>query len=221
MKTDEAIKREIIEQLFWDDRVNASHIKVDISDGNVTLTGNVPNYNSLRAALEDTYSLREVVSVINNLAVEYPGTQSLPTDLKLKTNIEGILLMNSSIDPSGITVTVHDGVATVDGSVDSYWKKLKISELALDVTGIKDVVYRVSVVPTNDFFDKAIAQDIINALERNVFIDVNNVDVKVNDGVVTLSGTVQDWRSVYAVLNIVNHTSGVLDVKNQLLIARK
>ena len=218
-KTDEAIKKDTVDQLFWDDRVDASNIKVDVTDGVVTLSGHVPNYNVLRSALEDTYSLREVRSIVNNLVVEYPCTQALPTDYNLQTNIEGILLLNSGIDSSNISVSVKDRIATLDGSVDSYWKKLKVAELVLDVTGILGVVNRLSVVPSKDFLDKAIAEDIIKALDRNVFIDVNDIDVVVEDGIVAISGTVQDWPAYYAALNTAKHTSGVLDVKDNLTIA--
>lgn len=218
-KTDEIIKKDVVDQLFWDDRVDASNIKVDVSKGAVTLSGNVPNHNALRSALEDTFALREVRSIVNNLIVEYPGSQSLPTDYNLRTNIEGILLLNSSIDSSEIDVNVQDRVATLEGSVDSYWKKLKAEELTFDVTGIMGVNNLLSVVPSQDVLDKTIAEDIIKAFNRNVFIDVNDVDVQVEDGMVTLFGTVQDWSAQQAALNIAKYTSGVRDVKNDLTIA--
>lgn len=218
VKTDETIKKDTVEQLYWDDRVNASDVKVDVNDCVVTLSGKVPNYNAMRSALESTYALREVDSVINNLAVEYADAKSLPTDYSLQTNIEGILLLSSSIDSSNLSVSVQSGIATIDGSVDAYWKKQKVDELVMDVTGIIGVVNRISVVPSKDFLDKAIAEDIVQALDRNALINVNEIDVIVEDGVVTLSGTVQDWPALQAALNTAKYTSGVVDVMDVLAI---
>lgn len=215
-KADEAIKKDVMDQLFWDDRVDASNLKIDVAGGVVTLSGKVPNYNALRSAIEDTDSIREVQSVVNKVSVEYPETHELPSDHDLQDNLQRMLMLISSIDSTNVRVSVDRNVATIDGTVDSYWKKLKVAELALDVTGIKSVINRLSVVPTKDYLDKEIAEDIVKAFDRNIFIDVNEVDVEVGDGIVTLSGKVQDRAAMNTALNIVKHTSGVVDVVNNL-----
>jgi len=49
--TDEKIKKQVVDQLYWDARVDASDVKVEVSDRNVILTGTVPSYG-VRQAVE-------------------------------------------------------------------------------------------------------------------------------------------------------------------------
>ena len=50
IRTDQAIKRDLIDELYWDHRVDASDVKAEVVNGKVTLTGNVPSYSARSAA---------------------------------------------------------------------------------------------------------------------------------------------------------------------------
>jgi len=54
-KTDELIKKDVIEQLVRDDRIDASNIHIEVSNGTVTLRGEVPTYFSKTSAFEDAW----------------------------------------------------------------------------------------------------------------------------------------------------------------------
>ncbi|MFO7783893.1 MAG: BON domain-containing protein [Thermodesulfobacteriota bacterium] len=64
-RTDERIKKDVVDELYWDDRVNASEVYVEVSNGTVTLRGEVPTYFSKTAAHDDALEILGVVSVRN------------------------------------------------------------------------------------------------------------------------------------------------------------
>ncbi len=74
------------------------------------------------------------------------------------------------------------------------------------------------VVPTEQPIDEAIARDIEAALGRNINVNVEDVTVEVENGVVTLTGTVPTWAAWRAAYNTAIYTSGVVDIVDQLVI---
>jgi hypothetical protein len=52
-RKDEDIKKDIVDALYWDRRVDASLVTVTVSDGNVMLGGSVPDRAALEAAEDD------------------------------------------------------------------------------------------------------------------------------------------------------------------------
>ncbi|MGM0687210.1 MAG: BON domain-containing protein [Promethearchaeati archaeon] len=217
-RTDEAIKKDIIDELYWDNRVDSSDITVQVDNGDVTLNGTVSDYTSSKNAVLDAWDAEGVTEVKNNLEVEIPTEVSVPTDSEIKSNIADMLEWNASIDASEIEVDVSAGVVTLDGVVDAYWKKLRAEDVTSRATGVLNVVNELAVVPTEDVLDKAIAEDVISALETKFTVNADDVDVKVEDGIVTLSGTLPSWTSYRAAMDAAENTLGVTDVVDQLII---
>ncbi|MBD3343385.1 MAG: BON domain-containing protein [Candidatus Lokiarchaeota archaeon] len=218
MKTQEEIKKDVVDQLYWDYRVDASKVKVKIDGSTVNLEGSVANYNAKNNAELDAWSIEGVSIVHNNLEVEYPPTLELPTDEEIKTNVESTLILNNDIDSSTVDVSVTGGIVTLKGSVDAYWKKVKAENLISDLTGVISILNKLTIVPTKSFVDQDIAEDIISSISRNINVDVENVNVKVENGVVTLSGTVSDWSAYTATMEAARYTAGVVDINDNLII---
>lgn len=106
----------------------------------------------------------------------------------------------------------------MDGTVDAYWKKVRAEKLVADVSGVLDIINRLTVVPSHDIVDESLAEEIINALSRINGIEVSHIDIEVNDGHVLLRGSVPDWNAFRAVENTVHSAGGIRDVSNDLLI---
>jgi len=68
--------------------------------------------------------------------------------------------------------------------------------------------------------DKIIADDVRAAIERKRNIDIEDVDISVDRGVITLTGTVPDWEARRAAVNAAEFTKGVTDVKDELTVQR-
>jgi len=217
-RTDEEIKKDVVDQLYWDGRVDASDVKVEVDDGTVTLTGTVPNYTAYEGADEDAWAMSGVRYVRNDLTIKYPPGVKVPEDSKIKENIENLLLWQPNIDSTDIDVSVNNGWITLRGSVDAYWKKVRAEALILNLSGVMGITNELAVVPTEKLMDKAIADDIEAAMERDFNIDVDLIDVKVENGRVTLTGSVPSLPAFRSVQRIVENTPGVLMFDNELVI---
>jgi len=217
-RIDEQIKKEVVDQLYWDTRIDASDVKVEVTNGVVTLSGTVPDYMGFRAAGNDVWDIPGVLRVDNRLIVRYPAEVSIPGKGEMVGLIENMIRWNANLDETKITVTSEDGRIKLEGSVDSYWKKSKAEEIVHDVVGVVEVVNELAVVPTDDILDEAIGEELMGALERNIYVDPDAINVKVERGEITLSGSVENSLTLRAAVDTARHTPGVTDVVNNLTL---
>jgi len=66
--------------------------------------------------------------------------------------------------------------------------------------------------------DERIREDVSEILERDPHVNASEIEVMVKDGVVTLSGTVDHRLAKRHAEDIIEHASGVTDVKNELKV---
>jgi len=217
-RKDETIKKEVVDQLYWDNRVDADDVTVHVDNGQVRLKGTVPTHGARSSAVTDTWMIDGVTSVNDQIEVELAPEVEIPTDAEIQENIENILSWNSDIDVMDIDVSVEGGVVTLEGTVDEYWKKWKAVELASDVSGVIDVLDELTVVPTGSFIDKDIAETIRDAFDRNLYIDADDITVEVEHGKVTLTGVVPTNFVRSKAGDIASYTAGVIEVNNNLVV---
>jgi osmotically-inducible protein OsmY len=215
-RTDENIKRDIVDQLYWDSRVNAADIKVEVLDGIATLSGKVNTANARYSASSDAWMIKGITDVNNDLEVIYRTDLNLPTDNQIKSQAESTLLWNADIDSSNIEVSVSEGVVTLNGTVDSLWKKWEVEQTVYRNFGVIAVENHLTIVPTKSIVDQDIAEDIEKALDRNFYIDAENISVKVDRGIVTLTGEVTSTIARTQAEDIAMYTAGVMNVENKL-----
>lgn len=213
---DEDIDKQIVDQLYWDNRVKASQVAVTVNKGAVKLTGQVESYQAKYTAALDAYQVRGVKFVENHLTVKYPNLRS---DKQIKENVETSLDWDFDIDSRKIAVSSDDGAVKLLGTVDAFWKKIVAENDAARVDGVTEIRNELAIVTTDKWSDKVIAKDIEEALRRNLNVEVNDVDVRVGRGKVTLTGQVPDWTARNAADTSALYTYGVKSVHNMLSIA--
>lgn len=218
MRNDEDIKVDVAKQLKWDARIDASDVSIKVDNGKVDLEGNVPTMTAKSAAFDDAYLVDGVLSVYNNLDVEIPAAKTTPTDAEIRDNVVTALSINSDVESYKIDVTVDKGWVTLEGTVNAYWEKVSAENEALDINGVLGVSNNLGVVPTESYLDENIAEDIISALERNVHVNADDIDVKVEDGKVTLDGTVKTYTAKNAAFDSALYTPGVITVNNRIIV---
>ena len=218
VKTDEQIKQDVTNQLTWDSRVDASDVTVAVEDGEVTISGTVPSYSAFSAARDITSSVRGVTEVTNLLTVKFPTTFVKPTDEDIKNNVMSLLKWNFDVDAYDLEVMVENGLVTLEGTVDSYWEKVSAESDAERASGVIDVVSKLAVVPTEKVSDELLAERIMDRIEQNTVADVDQINVEVEDGEVTLSGTVPSWYVWSSVYDAAQYTAGVMDIDDELEI---
>jgi osmotically-inducible protein OsmY len=216
MLTDELVKTKITDQLYWDHRIDASEVKIVVEEGRVTLSGSVPTYTAKEAASDDAWLVDGVTWVDNQLSVKYAPALTPPADTEIAQNVRGKLRWNPNFAAHKIEVEVENGLVTLEGTVDAYWKKIQLEREAQSVLGVIDVVNKVAVVPTEEYADERIAQDIVDAMDRNRRVNSENVNVSVEEGQVVLTGTVPTWTAKNAAFDSAFYTPGVRDVDDQV-----
>ena len=214
------IEKDVHERLQWDSRVDGAEIEVSVSDGNVILSGIVKTYLAGKAAEMDAYIIPGVKKVINNLSVVYPRRTS---DDKIAERIRSMVDWSADVDGSQIEVTVRSGAVFLQGVVKSYWEKMKTEEIASNTEGVTAIVNTVTVFPSGNYEDELITENIVHALDKNIFIDphVVKVYVKAESGKVILNGKVPTWAAHEAIVHVVFCTPGVIDVVDNLTIGMK
>jgi osmotically-inducible protein OsmY len=103
--------------------------------------------------------------------------------------------------------------------VDAYWKREKVNDVVINIKGVIDVENHLAVVPTKSILDKDIAKDIEAALKRNVYVNAENITVKVEDGIATLTGTLSSYYARSVAENAAAFTPGVIDVNDKVVLA--
>jgi osmotically-inducible protein OsmY len=122
------------------------------------------------------------------------------------------------INRSEITISADNGIVTLAGYVDSYWKYIRMRDLCNDVVGVLGVINNIVVVPPRELIDKAIEESIYNALERNLISNRNSITVGVNNGTVILSGNVNSWIEYRNILDITENIPGINDIIDDLFV---
>jgi osmotically-inducible protein OsmY len=72
MKTDADIRRDVESELRWDPSIDDTRVGVAVSNGLVTLTGDVPNYSDRWAADDIAKRVSGVRAIANDIQVKIP-----------------------------------------------------------------------------------------------------------------------------------------------------
>jgi osmotically-inducible protein OsmY len=144
----------------------------------------------------------------------------MKTDTELQQDVMNELKWEPSITAAEIGVGVRDGVVTLSGYVDSYWKKWAAERTAARVFGVKAVAEEIQVRLPGSLkrSDEDIGGAAANALEWNVAVPYDRVKLQVEHGVVTLSGEVDWWYQKDATEDAVRKLTGVVLVRNHITV---
>jgi osmotically-inducible protein OsmY len=142
------------------------------------------------------------------------------TDTQIQTDVLSELKYDARVQPNEIGVAVKDGVVTLTGWVDSYTKKWAAEEAAHRVRGVKAVANDIEVrlSTDNERTDADIAAAAVRALEWDAFISVDNLDVTVSKGWVTLKGSVEWQYQKNDAERVVRRLTGVKGVTNLITV---
>jgi osmotically-inducible protein OsmY len=142
------------------------------------------------------------------------------TDSDIKVDVEAELEWDPRVNPNEIGVAVKDGVVTLTGWVDSYTKRFSAEEAAHRVRGVKAVANEIEVrLPSSsERTDADIAAAAVRALEWDAAVDIDNLDVTVSKGWVTLKGSVEWQFQKEDAERVVRRLTGVKGVSNLLTV---
>lgn len=212
-RTDAEIEKSVRDAFLYDPRVQIFEIEVDAEFGTVTLSGTVDNLAAKKAAEEDAENTVGVWSVINNIDVR---PEPYVEDEEIVRRVENALGRDPYVARHDITVTCYNGKVFLHGDVNTEFEKDQAEDAAWSILGVVDVQNNINVrerwVLKTDW---EIERDVEDQLFWSPFVDSDEVNVEVENGTVTLTGTVDTWRE-YTEAAENAYQGGAKKVDNQL-----
>lgn len=214
--SDSEIRDAMRRALKRDPRVDPDHVEVSVEDGVVRMRGTVHSVPAQRAAAAIARRTTGVLAVSENLTVDLAEPRP---DAEVEADIEQALAASPVVDSPELEVEVSDGAVTLTGLADSDYERFRASEVVENVRGVRRVFNRIDVEEregltyepyaddtyvydhawyeqppaTNTLSDVEIAKEIRDELWWSPFVDSEDVAIVVNDGIATLTGTVDSW----------------------------
>lgn len=144
----------------------------------------------------------------------------IKNDERLKKYVADELMWDLSTNATTIGVTVKEGVVTLSGHLSSYAEKHATERAAWRVSGVKGVAVEIDVNIPGSFkrTDEDIAKSALDAIYWHVWIPKDSVNVRVENGWITLSGNVEYEYQRNAVKKAVLYLQGVRGVDNEIRI---
>ena len=210
------IEKMVRDRLTWDDRIDESQIKVSIKEGIATLKGCVSSYPERVLAEIETQMVTKIKSVVNEIEVKFPDSLEMHSDQDIKEAMYCLLNANSEIKTNDVKVSINNGSIFLEGTVNSFWKSDKIRKMASKISGVISVTNKITIIPDEKISDEEIANLIFNSMQNCVQVDAYNINVEVEDGIVSLSGILSSMSEYDEAIDIVKSTKGVVDIKNSL-----
>ena len=114
----------------------------------------------------------------------------MKTNEELQKKVQDAIKWEPLLHAAEIGVIAKDGIVTLTGIVDDYYKKTEAENAAKKVGGVKAVVEKIEIQDTHHFVknDTDIAADLLQLFAENLFLPNNNITVKVENGWVMLEG---------------------------------
>lgn len=137
-----------------------------------------------------------------------------PDDTEITNAVIDELMITRGIDADLLTVETNDGIVTISGTTDNLLTKDRTTSVASTIKGVRSVVNEINVV--SDRLDAAVASDIVDALLSDPATDTWEIESSVDDGVVTLTGTVDSWQEKELVAKVVKGVDGVTGINNNV-----
>jgi osmotically-inducible protein OsmY len=142
------------------------------------------------------------------------------SDRDLREAVEDALDWEPIVNAKRIGVSAKDGVITLTGHVDSFPQKREAEKVAGLVSGVKAVACELEVaLPTPDEpTDEELARAASNAIGLNTLLPKGTIQVWVDNGRVTLEGTLDSQQQRKSADQCVRFLAGVKDVNNHIVI---
>ena len=224
-REDEDLVEDIGEALAGNPAVREIKVGVEVQDGTVTLTGPAYSWAEKQLVSQVVKQVWGVKELNNEMDLEL---RDIRLDRQVEQEITERLKWDVWVDASRIRVDVSEGHVTLAGIVGSAAEKSRARRLAL-IAGVKSVETGGLKVdwmmhhqtrreelprPSNEEIQKAVK----GALMHDPTLSRKQIDVEAMEGVVILSGIVDNLEARNAAENHARNTIGVWRVRNHIKV---
>lgn len=137
----------------------------------------------------------------------------------LQRDVSDAIKWEPLLSDAEISVSAHEGVVTLSGTVNSYIKKLEAEEAAKKVAGVKAVVDTIDIKLHNtENEDQVLANRVVQTLNLHSALLGNQIKISVEDGWVSLEGDLPTNYQKEAVNRSVKNLLGVRGVINNIQV---
>ena len=224
-RSDDEIRKDVKSSLFADPAADSYEIGVEVTNGEVTLTGTVNSWAEKNLSRLVVRDIPGVNKIIDKLEVRY---RERP-DPEIEADIKGLLATDVRINDNLIEVECNEGNVSLSGVVGSFYERVRahhksrvagvksVDSNSLDIQWwMRDKTQRYG--KGSDLTNQKIAEAIRLAFTQDPRIFSLNPDISVHKGVITLSGTVNNLKAKRAAEETALNTIGVRRVKNILKV---
>jgi osmotically-inducible protein OsmY len=215
--------------LLLSKHVSPFDIKVETSQAEVTLDGQVPSEQIKAVAGAIALDTSGVKEVHNNLGIN-PSTARNPetaglgeriADLEIKTLVSENLSQNAELADKRIATDVKSRTVTLSGTVATAAQKNQAEQIAWQVTGVQGVTDHLSATnaQTNpESPDDKLAHRVEFELYSTKAISLKTVQIHADSGTVTLTGNVSTRAEKLLAEKTAQSVEGVRKVVNSLAV---
>jgi osmotically-inducible protein OsmY len=232
---DAATNRKVKTALGLSKRLAGFDLDANTSGGVVSLTGRVPSEDAKSLAGEIAKDTPGVTEVKNDIAIEpgaQPSSESVHVeDLEIRVAILEAFAHSHELGGKNIEVKVDNRTVTLSGSVETQAQRNGAEQLARAVDGVSGVTNNLAVsnpqaateppaatsTPADPNAD--LAKRVEFELYKTEAFNTLTMQVKAQEGAVTLSGTVRSKAEQMLAERVAQSVSGVKKVTNDLKIA--
>ncbi|MBN8852064.1 MAG: hypothetical protein BGO55_26525 [Sphingobacteriales bacterium 50-39] len=138
------------------------------------------------------------------------------TDIEIKDDVMAQLKGEPALNAAMINVSVSHGVVTLSGEVDSYYKKMAAMDAIKVISGVRAIAddVHVGIYGGDSRTDTEIAEAAATAMSMHRDIDEKKIRISVDEGIVTLEGSVNWNFERRAVAEVIKGLKGVRGINN-------
>src|SRR5258708_3561041 len=190
MKTDSEVKRDVEDEIKYDQYVDSTDIALSVKNGVVSLTGYACNYSQKLQAEADAKRISGVMAVANDLEVRLASIDARP-DPDIARDLVAQLKFELPFSHEKIKSVIKSGWVTLDGSLEWNYQRTDAENTARHVKGVLGVTNLIKLSPRVS--PTEVRSRIEGALKRSAQLDANRITVEANGGGVVLRGSVRSW----------------------------
>ena len=215
--------------LLLSKNVSPFDIKVETTQGEVTLNGQVPSEQIKAVAGAIAQDTSGVKGVHNNLGINpstarNPDTERLGervADLEIKTLVSAGLSQNADLAEKHIATDVKNRTVTLSGTVQTAAQRHAAEQIAWQVPGVQGVTDNLTATnaQTNpESADEKLAHRVEFELYSTKAISLKTVQIHADNGTVTLTGNVSSRAEKLLAEKTAQSVDGVRKVVNSLVV---
>lgn len=216
MKTNEELQRDVRQAIKWEPLLRAVEIGVIAKEGVITLTGTVDSYRKKAEAEAAARSVAGVQAVVEEIEIRLDNSLFSKSDNEIAAEVLNAFGWHAEVPGDQVTITVEKGWVTLQGEVQWNYQKEIAENAVVNLLGVTGVINHIKIrANKHDEVEKAAIED---AIDLNWSLSDRDIEVKVSDNKVTLTGTVDSWYQKNEAARVAWKAPGVWSVDNQLKV---